>query len=37
MGIEQNKWSSNGCSIPDGRFELDTTRAPYLGALIIVL
>jgi hypothetical protein len=37
MGIEQNKWSSNGCSILDGRFELDTARAPYLGALIVVL
>jgi hypothetical protein len=37
MRIEQNKWSSNGCSIPDGRFELDTTCALYLGALIVVL
>jgi hypothetical protein len=37
MRIEQNKWSFNGCSIPDGRFELDTTCALYLGALIVVL
>jgi hypothetical protein len=26
MGIEQNKWRSNGCSIPNGHFELDSAR-----------